>query len=81
MIMFLAFVVVVFLSVRMICQSNMIGKVAHLVLAVGMLEMADNIENNQALMRSCLVVAFSFVIFMFIFMFKGTYDGQNRRNP
>lgn len=76
MIMFLAFVVVA-LSVRLICQSNIVGKVAHVVLAIGVLGVADNLDNNQALMRSCAIVALSFIIFMF----KGNYYGSDRRNP
>lgn len=76
MIMLLAFVVVI-LSVRLICQSSITGKVAHTLLAIGVLGIADNINDNHALMQSCFVVALSFVIFMI----RGNYNGPNRRNP
>ena len=75
MIMFLAYVVVI-LSVRLICQANMIGKIAHTTLAIGILGVADNINNNPALMKSCFIVALSF----FLFMLRGNYSGPNRRN-
>lgn len=76
MIMLLAYVVVI-LSVRLICQAGIIGKIAHTMLAIGVLGVADNIDNNQALMRSCFIVALSFLIFML----KGNYNGPNRRHP
>lgn len=76
MIMFLAFVVVV-LSVRLICQGNAVAKVAYTTLAIGVIGVADNLNNNPALMKSCLIVALSFLLFMI----RGQYSGTNRRHP